>query len=150
MTRSRARTVLGVLWCHIKAGVAATLLSLPVIVPWWWLVGVAHFGFVTGPEPSLRRAASMAAWTLVPGALLLGTLLRVRLREDCGRVLHSWPAVIGAFVGLLPVQVSVGVITLYQYGNDSRVFLLGCGCGLIAIVTTLSIFARRAPERESV
>ncbi len=134
--------------CGARAAGGAVLLSLPAIAVWWFLVGATISGFVTGPDPTLRLFLREVAWSLPPAVVLLAELLRRRLRTACGLRLGRPDAVVAALVGLAPVQVAMGVITLRQLGHDAQVFTLGTAVGFVAMATTVALGAWRSSRRD--
>ncbi|MCW2972240.1 MAG: hypothetical protein JWN72_513 [Thermoleophilia bacterium] len=119
------------------------LLVAPLLVPFWFLVGVLHFGFVSGPDPTVGRWASYTASSLVPAAIVFAWLLRRRVNRATDRRLGLWQAFVVALFSLAFVNGAMGLITVGQYGHDGTVFTVGLLCASAAAVGLTLLLSQR-------
>ena len=117
----------------VPAAFAAAAVGSAVVVPFSWLVGVMHFGFISGPEPTLRLWLSYALFSLPPAIALVGWLLRHFLATRSRRSISLARACAVAAVALAPAHAGEAIITLGEYGYDFAVFVVGLTVSLVTL-----------------
>ena len=125
----------------IPAVLIAALASSAFIVPWWFFVGMGHFGFVSGPNPTIGLWVSYMLWSLGPTALGFAAVLRHNVSKRTRRRLTLRRAVVVAVVSLVPIQAAMGMITLYQWRDghyDGEMFV-----GAVVAGLSMAIFMTR-------
>ena len=129
--------------------IVSALILTPFLVPFWYIVGVFHFGFVSGPDPSLPLWIRYMVFSLPPAALLFAIILRSQVAHT-GRSIGFPQAFLTAVVSLGFIQASEGIITLYQFGGDEIVFLGGLTlsfCSAILLTKNLSVSLSTSTQR---
>jgi Kef-type K+ transport system membrane component KefB len=117
------------------------------IVPWWFVVGIIHFGFVTGPRPTFEGWLSEMAWSVPPAVLVLAVLLRKRLSRTMAGTLTVSAAILAALAAVVPIQIAMAIITLTQWAEgtyDSVIFLAASVIAFGAAVLLTSGLTRYA------
>jgi hypothetical protein len=117
-----------------KAALVAALAAAVVLAPVFWFIGVLHFGFITGPDPTTDRIVGYVVWTSLPGVLLFAYLLRRSVRKRASRKLGYAGACVVAAVALAPIQAATWRVTLTQRGDDTPVVIGALALSLAAVV----------------
>ncbi len=133
----------------VSAVMIAALVSCAFIVPWWFLVGIGHFGFVSGPHPTIGLWASYMLWSLGPTAPGFAAVLRRNVSKRTRRRLTLRRAVAVAVASLAPIQVAMGVITLYQWRDghyDGELFVGAVVVGLSMAVLMTKLLSVRVDQ----
>jgi hypothetical protein len=125
-----------------QAAMLAALTAAFVLGPLFWFVGVLHFGFVSGPDPTPRLMISYLAWTSFAGIVVLASFLHLFVGRGRRRTLGYGRACLVAAAALLPLQAATSVVTLTQWGGDELVVIVA----LIAFVTALIVLTERLSE----
>ncbi|HVM18113.1 MAG TPA: hypothetical protein VM290_11080 [Gaiellaceae bacterium] len=117
-----------------RAAIHAAGKGALVLAPLFWLVGVFHFGFVTGPAATPARMASYVVATAAIAVPVLARFLRTALRERAGRDLGRVRAGAVAVAALAPVEAAIVRVTLFQHGDDTLVAVGAVAASLAAWV----------------
>ena len=133
----------------VPAVILTALISGLVIVPWWFIVGLGHFGFVSGPDATIGLWASYMLWSLGPTAPGFAAVLRRMVTRRTGRTLTFRRAVVVAVVSLVPIQAAMGMITLYQWRDghyDGEMFVGAVVAGLSMAVLMTRLLSVRVDQ----
>src|SRR5687768_557703 len=87
-----------------RAAFLAALVAAAVLAPVFWIIGVLHFGAITGPDPTTRLMISNVIWTSLAGIPVLAYILRRYVRERALRTVGYGRACVIAAAALLPIQ----------------------------------------------
>jgi hypothetical protein len=123
----------------IGAILLAALAGAALLVPYSWIVAVFHFGFVSGPEPTLGLWLDYAMWAIPPAILVMAWLLWWFVQSQSAWSLSFPRACVAAAVGIAPVYAAEAFITLRQAGEDGLVAMGGLALGIGAMYGVASL-----------
>jgi hypothetical protein len=108
----------------------AAFVAAVVLTPIFWIVGVLHFGAITGPDPTIGRMVSYVLWTSSIGVLIGASFLNLGVSRSLG----FGRACLVAAAALAPIQAASWIVTLYQWDNDEVVVISALILALAAVV----------------
>jgi hypothetical protein len=126
------------------AALLATVAAALVLTPIFWFIGLLHFGFISGPDPTADMMASYVVWTSAPGVLLFAYILRRYVRTVTSKKLGYARACVVAAAALAPVQAAIWNVTLNQRGDDALVVI---GALTLALTATVVLTMRLSEGR---
>lgn len=127
--------------------IISALIFTPLAIPLLFIVGVLHFGFVSGPDP--RNLALWVSYILLsssPAALIFAKILKKRV-DQSGRFIRYRHALIVALVSLSFIQSSIVIITVYNFGEDTFTFLSGLALALFSSIILTDILSVKTSQQ---
>lgn len=123
-------------WPLILAVLFACVQIAPVMLIFSFLIGVAHFGFVSGPQLTLLKWLSYFILTVPAISIFSGYRLRAVVKKHTSYHLNLFQSIVIVLPAILAIHASEAIITLYQIGDDTIIFIIGL---LYALISTVSL-----------
>lgn len=137
-------------WPLILAVLFACLQIAPAMIIFWFIIGVGHFGFVSGPgyENPLRWV-SYFLFTVPATVVFAAYRIRSIVEKKTNNHLTLLQSLVTVIPAILAIHIAESIITLYQVGKDETIFITAVIYGLISLISLSYLFASPAKEEVS-
>lgn len=128
-------------WPLLFAILFACVQIAPVLLIFSFLIGVAHFGFVSGPDKTPLRWASYFFSTVPALTFFAAYRLRAVVEKYTEDKLTIPKALVIMLPAIVALNLSQAIITLAQIGDDTTVFIIGVLYALVSIMSLSYLFS---------
>lgn len=124
-------------WPLILAVLFACVQITPVMLIFSFIVGVGHFGFVSGPFPTPLTWASYFLFTVPAMVAFAAYRIRSVVEKKTSYHLTLLKSLVIVLPAVITIHLAEAIITLYQIRDDTTVFITAVFYALVSI-TSLS------------
>ncbi|MBI4078960.1 MAG: tetratricopeptide repeat protein [Candidatus Levybacteria bacterium] len=121
-------------WPLILAVLFACLQIAPVMLIFSFLIGVAHFGFVSGSVATPLSWISYFIFTVPAMVAFAAYRIRAVVQKRTDRNLTIEQSLVVVLPAIVSIHIAEAIITLYQFGDDTTTFITAL---LFAILSTI-------------
>lgn len=133
-------------WPLILAVLFACVQITPVMLIFSFIVGVGHFGFVSGPFPTPLTWASYFLFTVPAMVAFAAYRIRSVVEKKTSYHLTLLKSLVIVLPAVITIHLAEAIITLYQIRDDTTVFITAVFYALVSITSLSYLLATPVKE----
>lgn len=130
----------------IVAVLFACIQIAPVMLIFSFIVGISHFGYISGPRANALSWMSYFLFTVPPLAVFAANRIKSSIDKRTINHITFLKSLIVVLPAILTIHATETIITLYQFGGDEEVFITGILFALVSLISLSYLFV--SPSRD--